>query len=60
MTDTMKFSQDIAVRFGGKIYVFEFELVDLEPEAEAIAKLGEKDCRVKYWDGRREVFLVGI
>ncbi len=51
---------DMAVRFGGNVYLFEFKVVELEPEGDAMAQLREKGYGDKYQDGSGEVFLVGV
>ena len=51
---------DMAVRFGGDVYVFEFKVVEIEPEGAAMAQLREKDYAAKYRGGGGEVFLVGV
>ena len=51
---------DMAVRFGGNVYLFEFKVVEMEPEGAAMAQLREKDYAAKYRDGSGEVFLVGV
>ena len=44
---------DMAVRFGGNVYLFEFKVVEMEPEGAAMAQLREKDYAAKYRDGER-------
>ena len=51
---------DMAVRFGGNVYLFEFKVVEMEPEGAAMAQLREKDYAAKYRGGGGEVFLVGV
>ena len=51
---------DMAVRFGGNVYLFEFKVVEMEPEGAAMAQLREKDYAAKYRSGEGEVFLVGV
>ena len=51
---------DMAVRFGGNVYLFEFKVVELEPEGTAMAQLREKEYAAKYRGGGGEVFLVGV
>ena len=50
----------MAVRFGGNVYLFEFKVVELEPEGAAMAQLREKGYGDKYRGGGGEVFLVGV
>ena len=51
---------DMAVRFGGNVYLFEFKVVEMEPEGAAMAQLREKGYAAKYRDGGGEVYLVGV
>ena len=51
---------DMAVRFGGNVYLFEFKVVELEPEGAALAQLRERDYATKYRGGGGEVFPVGV
>ena len=51
---------DMAVRFGGNVYLFEFKVVEMEPEGTAMAQLREKGYADKYRGGEGEVFLVGV
>ena len=51
---------DMAVRFGGNVYLFEFKVVEMEPEGAALAQLRERDYAAKYRGGEGEVFLVGV
>ena len=51
---------DMAVRFGGNVYLFEFKVVEMEPDGAAMAQLREKDYAAKYRGGNGEVFLVGV
>ncbi|MCY4572467.1 MAG: ATP-binding protein [Gemmatimonadetes bacterium] len=51
---------DMAVRFGENVYLFEFKVVELEPEGAAMAQLKAKRYADKYRGGGGEVFLVGV
>ena len=51
---------DMAVRFGGNVYLFEFKVVEMAGEGAALAQLREKDYAAKYRGGEGEVFLVGV
>ena len=51
---------DMAVRFGADVYLFEFKVVEMEPEGAAMAQLRERDYAAKYRGGGGEVFLVGV
>ena len=50
---------DMAVRFGGNVYPFEFKVVEMEPEGAAMAQLRESDYAAKYRGGSGEVFSGG-
>ena len=51
---------DMAVRFGGNVYLFEFKVVELEPKGAAMAQLKAKRYADKYRGGGGEVFLIGV
>ena len=51
---------DMAVRFGGNVYLFEFKVVEMAPKGAALAQLKDKRYADKYRDGRGTVFLVGV
>ena len=51
---------DMAVRFGGDVYLFEFKVVEMAAEGAALAQLREKRYADKYRGGDGEVFLVGV
>ena len=51
---------DMAVRFGGNVYLFEFKVVEMAGEGAAMAQLRERDYAAKYRGGGGEVFLVGV
>ena len=51
---------DMAVRFGGNVYLFEFKVVEIEPEGAAMAQLRDRDYAAKYRGGGGDVFLVGV
>ena len=51
---------DMAIRFGGNVYLFEFMVVEMEPDGAAMAQLRARDYAAKYWDASGEVFLVGV
>ena len=51
---------DMAVRFGGNVYLFEFKVVEMAGEGAAMAQLRERDYAAKYRGGDGEVFLVGV
>ena len=51
---------DMAVRFGGNVYLFEFKVVELEPKGAAMAQLKARRYAEKYRGGGGKVFLVGV
>ena len=51
---------DMAVRFGGNVYLFEFKVVEMAGGGAALAQLRERDYAAKYRGGEGEVFLVGV
>ena len=51
---------DMAVRFGGNVYLFEFKVVEMEPEGTAMEQLRKKGYAAKYRGGDGEVYLVGV
>ena len=51
---------DMAVRFSGNVYLFEFKVVEMAGEGAALAQLRERDYAAKYRGGEGEVFLVGV
>ncbi len=51
---------DMAVRFAGNVYLFEFKVVEMTPAGTAITQLRERRYADKYRDGSADVFLVGV
>ena len=51
---------DMAVRAGGKVYLFEFEVVEMEPEGSALAQLQSRDYAAKYRHLGDPIHLVGV
>ena len=51
---------DMAVRFNGNIYLFEFKVVELAPEGAAIAQLKAKGYADKYRDRGEPIHLIGV
>ena len=51
---------DMAVRFAGNVYLFEFKVVEMAGEGAALAQPRERDYAAKYRGGEGEVFLVGV
>ena len=52
--------QDMAVRAGGQVYLFEFKVVELAPAGSALAQLRERDYAAKYRGGGEPIHLIGV
>jgi hypothetical protein len=51
---------DLTVKLPDRIYLFEFKVVELEPEGKALAQLKAKDYAAKYRAAGVPIHLVGI
>ncbi len=52
---------DLTVRYGDRVYLFEFKVIEgEEATGEAIKHLLERDYAAKYRDGKAEVVQMGI
>ncbi len=52
---------DLTVRYGNKVYLFEFKVIEgEEATGEAIKQLISKGYASKYRDGKTEVIQIGI
>ena len=51
---------DMAIRFNGRVYLFEFKVVDDGPEGTALAQLREKGYADKYRELGLPVHLIGV
>ncbi|MDX9701366.1 MAG: ATP-binding protein [Rhodocyclaceae bacterium] len=51
---------DMAVRFNGNVYLFEFKVVELEPEGAALAQIKARGYADKYRDRNEPVHLIGV
>ena len=51
---------DMAVPFGGQVYLFEFKTVEREPEGRALAQLKERDYAAKYRHLGQPIHLIGV
>ncbi|NCC24738.1 MAG: hypothetical protein EOM25_05990 [Deltaproteobacteria bacterium] len=51
---------DMTVFFEGRVLVFEFKVVELEPEGRAMEQLLFRDYAAKYRDRGEPVFLIGV
>ena len=51
---------DMAIRFNGRVYLFEFKVVDRGSEGTALEQLREKGCADKYRGLGHPVHLIGV
>ncbi len=51
---------DMAVRFNGQVYLFEFKVVELEPEGNALAQLKARGYADKYRERNEPIHLIGV
>jgi len=51
---------DMAVRFNGQVYLFEFKVVEIEPDGAALAQLKARGYADKYRDGTTPIHLIGV
>jgi hypothetical protein len=51
---------DMAVRFGGRIYLFEFKVVEITPQGNALAQLQAKNYAAKYLAEGQPIHLIGV
>ena len=51
---------DMAVLFNANVYVFEFKLVDREPQGLALARIRERGCADRYRDLGWPIHLIGV
>ena len=51
---------DMAVRFNGQVYRFEFKVVELAPEGAAMAQLKAKGYADKYRDRAEPIHLIAV
>ena len=49
---------DMAVLSSGRVYLFEFKMVNKEPEGVAMAQLRDRDCAAKYRG--KQIYLMGV
>ena len=50
---------DLAVRASGQVYLFEFKVVEMEPEGGALAQLRSRDYAAKYRHLGQPIHLIG-
>ena len=51
---------DMAVRAGGRVYLFEFKVAEMSPPGSALAQLRERGYADRYRGGGEPVHLVGV
>lgn len=51
---------DMAVRFQGRIYLFEFKVVELVPQGAAMAQLKARNYAAKYQADGQPLYLIGV
>lgn len=51
---------DLVVRFNGQIYLFEFKVVELEPEGQALRQIKERGYADKYRAEGQPIHLIGV
>jgi hypothetical protein len=51
---------DMAVRFNGQVYLFEFKVVELEPEGAALEQIKKRGYADKYRDRNEPIHLIGV
>jgi hypothetical protein len=51
---------DMAVRFNGQVYLFEFKVVELEPEGRALQQIKDQGYADKYRDLGQPIHLIGV
>ncbi|MFB1485761.1 MULTISPECIES: AAA family ATPase [unclassified Thiocapsa] len=51
---------DLALRFNGQVYLFEFKVVELEPEGRALQQIKDRGYADKYRADGRPIHLIGV
>ncbi|WP_200336255.1 PD-(D/E)XK nuclease domain-containing protein, partial [Thiocystis violacea] len=51
---------DMAVRFKGQVYLFEFKVVELEPEGRALQQIKDRGYADKYRADAQPIHLIGV
>ena len=51
---------DMALRFNGQVYLFEFKVVELEPDGSALAQIKARGYADRYRGGGKPVHLIGV
>jgi hypothetical protein len=51
---------DLALRFNGQVYLFEFKVVELAPEGRALQQLKERGYADQYRTAGQPIHLIGV
>ena len=51
---------DMAVRFNGQVYLFEFKVVEIEPEGRALEQIKDRGYADKYRLAGQPIHLIGV
>jgi hypothetical protein len=51
---------DLALRFNGQVYLFEFKVVELAPEGRALEQIKERGYAEPYRGGGQPIHLIGV
>jgi hypothetical protein len=51
---------DMAVKFNHQVYLFEFKVVEIEPEGKALQQIKDKGYADKYKSLNQPIFMIGI
>ncbi|NBC47009.1 MAG: AAA family ATPase [Gammaproteobacteria bacterium] len=51
---------DLALRFNGQVYLFEFKVVELEPEGAALQQIKARGYADQYGDAGQPIHLIGV
>ena len=51
---------DMALRTGGRVYLFEFKVVEMAPPGSALAQLQSRDYAAKYRHLKQPIHLIGV
>ena len=51
---------DLALRFNRQVYLFEFKVVELEPEGQALQQIKARGYADKYWAEGLPIHLIGV
>ena len=51
---------DMALKFNGQVYLFEFKVVEIEPEGKALQQIKDKGYAGKYQGLKQPIHLIGV